>query len=431
MAIGCISQTNVGELANTIFIGELSLDGKINRINGVLPICIEAKELGIKKVVLPKANANEAAIISELDIIPASDIKEVIKHLNKEQKINKFYTKNINFNENYNIDFSEVKGQENVIRALEIAAAGGHNCILIGSPGSGKTMMAKRLVTILPELTIEEAMEVTKIHSISGELEKDELIMRRPFRMPHHTVPISTIIGGGRIPQPGEISLAHCGVLFLDELTEFSRNVLESLREPLENREVIINRLSGNYRYPCNFMLVASMNPCPCGYYGDEEKECRCTQQEIHKYLRKISGPLLDRIDIQIEVLRPKFEKIKTKEKSENSETIRQRVNYARKIQSERYKKYRIHSNAEITTKMALEFCKLDTKGEELLQNAFIKLKLSVRAYEKILKVARTIADLDRKENIEFQHIAEAIQYRSLDKYSIKEEGRRYGKDFN
>ena len=431
MAIGCISQTNVGELANTIFIGELSLDGKINRINGVLPICIEAKELGIKKVILPKANANEAAIISELDIIPASDIKEVIKHLNKEQKINKFYTKNINFNENYNIDFSEVKGQENVIRALEIAAAGGHNCILIGSPGSGKTMMAKRLVTILPELTIEEAMEVTKIHSISGELEKDELIMRRPFRMPHHTVPISTIIGGGRIPQPGEISLAHCGVLFLDELTEFSRNVLESLREPLENREVIINRLSGNYRYPCNFMLVASMNPCPCGYYGDEEKECRCTPQEIHKYLRKISGPLLDRIDIQIEVLRPKFEKIKTKEKSENSENIRQRVNYARKIQSERYKKYRIHSNAEITTKMALEFCKLDTKGEKLLQNAFIKLKLSVRAYEKILKVARTIADLDRKENIEFQHIAEAIQYRSLDKYSIKEEGRRYGKDFN
>ena len=415
--MGKTPRIDVNKLANTIFIGELSLDGKINRTNGVLPMCIEAKELGIKTVILPKANSNEASVISELDIIPVGNIEEVIQHLNQTKIIQKFRPEKVIFNENYNMDFSEVKGQENVKRALEITAAGGHNCIMIGSPGSGKTMMAKRLVTILPELTIDEAMEITKIHSISGELKRDGLIMNRPFRMPHHTVPISTIIGGGRVPIPGEISLAHYGVLFLDELTEFSRNILESLREPLENKEVVINRLNGNYRFPCNFMFVASMNPCPCGYYGDEEKECKCTPQEIHRYLNKISGPLLDRIDIQIEVKRPKIEKISSKENIETSEEIRKRVNSARKIQLERYQKYRIHSNAELSTKMIAEFCRLDRKGEELLQSAFRKLKLSARAYERILKVARTIADLDGKQNIEFQHVAEAIQYRSLDKF--------------
>lgn len=415
--MGRTPEIDMDKLASTIFIGELSLDGKLNRTNGVLPMCIEAKELGIKTVILPKANANEASIISELDIIPVASIEEVVKHLNREKEIPKFIIENFIFNENYNMDFAEVKGQENVKRALEITAAGGHNCLMIGSPGAGKTMMAKRLITILPELTINEAMEITKIHSISGELKRDGLIMNRPFRMPHHTVPISTIIGGGKIPKPGEISLAHFGVLFLDELTEFSRSILESLREPLENKEVFINRLNGNYRFPCNFMFVASMNPCPCGYYGDEEKECKCTPQEIHRYLNKISGPLLDRIDIQIEVKRPKIENISYKGSLETSAQIKERVNKARKIQLERYQKYGIHSNAELSTKMIAEFCGLDKKSDELLQNAFRKLRLSVRAYERILKVARTIADLDGKPNIEFKHIAEAIQYRSLDKF--------------
>lgn len=417
IAIGEIPNIDINKLASTIFIGELSLDGKVNRTNGVLPMCIEAKELGIKTIILPKSNANEAAVISELNIIPISNIKELIKYLNKEKDISRLKKREFTFREKYNVDFSEVKGQENVKRALEITAAGGHNCLMIGSPGAGKTMMAKRLVTILPELTINEAMEITKIHSISGELKRDGIIMNRPFRMPHHTVPINTIIGGGKIPKPGEISLAHFGVLFFDELTEFSRNILESLREPVENKEVIINRLNGNYRFPCNFMFVASMNPCPCGYYGDEEKECRCTPQEIHRYLNKISGPLLDRIDIQIEVKRPKIEKISSKENVEKSEQIKERVNKARRIQIERYQKYNMYSNAELTTKMIAEFCKLDKKGEELMQSAFKKLKLSVRAYERILKVARTIADLEDKENIEVKHVAEAIQYRSLDKF--------------
>lgn len=415
IAIGKI--TEIEKISNTIFIGELSLDGKVNRTNGILPMCIEAKELGIKTVILSKENANEAASISGLDIIPVANIEEVINYLNKKIYIAKFENKRYVTNEKYDIDFSEVKGQENVKRALEITAAGGHNCIMIGTPGSGKTMMAKRLITILPQLTINEAIEITKIYSISGQLKSDGLVTNRPFRMPHHSIPISTIIGGGKNPKPGEISLAHYGVLFLDELTEFNKNILESLREPLENKEIFINRLNGNYKFPCNFIFVSSMNPCPCGYYGDEEKECKCKPQEIHRYLNKISGPLLDRIDIHIEVKRLKIEKISSKERRETSKQIQERVNKARNIQIERYKKYGIHSNAELSTKMIEEFCKLDHKSEALLKKSFEKLKLSVRAYEKILKVSRTIADLEGNSQIEFKHIAEAIQYRSLDKY--------------
>ena len=278
-------------------------------------------------------------------------------------------------------------------------------------------MLAKRLITILPDLTMEEAMEITKIHSIAGELKRDGLIMNRPFRMPHHSVPINTIIGGGKIPKPGEISLAHNGVLFLDELAEYGRSTLEALREPLEEKEITINRLNGNYRFPCDFMLIASTNTCPCGYLGDEEKECKCTEQEIHKYLKKISGPLLDRIDIQIEVKRPKYEKIMSKNKNETSLDIRKRVNNARNIQVERYKKFGIYSNAQLNSRLMAQFCILDKRGEMLLEQAFIKLKLSVRAHERILKVDRTIADLGGEKCINYKHIAEAIQYRSLDKF--------------
>lgn len=422
-ALGEITTNN---LENTIFIGELSLDGKINRINGVLPMCIEAIKLGIKRVIVPKSNEREAAVIKDLKIIGVKNLKEVVAYLNKKIEIKSTQIdilKEFNKKDKQDLDFSEVKGQENVKRALEIAAAGGHNCFLIGPPGSGKTMIARRIPTILPDLTFEEALEVTKIHSISGMLDNDVgIVTKRPFRSPHHTISPTSMIGGGKIPKPGEISLAHNGVLFLDELPEFNRNTLEVLRGPMEDRNVTISRLYSKVIYPSNFMLIASMNPCPCGYYGSTEKECQCSKIAIEKYLNKISGPLLDRIDLHVEAKTVKCQKLNSENKIESSQQIKERVNKARRIQYLRYKNSNIFSNSELTPKMIEKYCMLNHECKQILELAFNKLGLSVRAYTRILKVARTIADLEERQNIEKQHLLEAIQYRSLD--------RKYGDKF-
>ena len=422
--LACSGNINKKSIEDTIFIGELSLDGKINKVNGVLPMCIEAKKLGIKRVILPIENTKEAAVVKEIEVIGAKSLIEVVNFLNYRIHIEstKFDLKKLFHNREAEIlDFSEVKGQENIKRALEIAAAGGHNCLLIGSPGSGKTMLARRVPSILPDLTFEESLETTKIHSIAGILEKNvALITKRPFRSPHHTVSSISLIGGGRIPKPGEISLAHNGVLFLDELPEFNKNTLEVLRGPLEDKVVTISRINASLTYPCNFMFIVSMNPCPCGYLGSREKECSCSEQSISRYIGKISGPLLDRIDIQIEVSQVKYQNLENNTKIETSQEVKKRVNDARKIQQDRYKKEKIYSNSALTPKLIEKYCKLDSKGKQILELAFNRLGLSARAYGRILKVARTIADLANEKNILKTHVAEAVQYRNLDKRYFK-----------
>lgn len=426
IAIGILQ--NLGYINNesiiqTIFLGELSLDGRLNKINGVLPMCIEAKNLGIKNVILPQENSQEASIVNGLNVIGVSSLGQAVKYLNKKEEILPSISnmEDIFSNNNqYSLDFADVKGQEEVKRALEVAAAGGHNAMLIGSPGAGKTMVSRRIPSILPDLSFDEALEVTKIHSIAGILPKEQpIVTKRPYRAPHHTVSKSSLIGGGKIPKPGEISLAHYGVLFLDELPEFKRETLEVLRGPLEDRTVTISRVSASLTYPCNFMLVASMNPCPCGYYGSKEKECTCSESQIAKYMSKISGPLLDRIDIQVKVNPVKYNKLSTEAEEETSEQIRKRVNNARKIQLERYRKFGIFSNAELTQSLINQYCNLDDKCQKIMENAFEKLKLSARAYTRILKVARTIADLANSNDIKAIHLAEAINYRDLDRENI------------
>lgn len=423
IALGILAATeqiNNIDIEKYAFMGELSLDGEIKPVKGILPMVICARQNGIENIVLPIENADEAAVVKGINVLPAKNIADVVNHLNGACRLNPH---NIDIDalfENhiaYDIDFKDVKGQENVKRALEVAAAGGHNCIMLGSPGCGKTMIARRLPTILPSMTFEEALEVTKIHSIAGTLsEKTSLITQRPFRSPHHTISSIGLIGGGKYPKPGEISLAHFGVLFLDELPEFDKDALEVLRQPLEDGTVTISRINATFTYPARTTLICAANPCKCGNYLDETKECTCTPKQIQQYLGRLSGPLLDRIDIQIEVASVKYKDLESHEEGETSSVIRERVNRARKLQQERYAGLKIYSNAELTPMLIKKYCKLDNQCKEILKSAFDQLGLSARAHNRILKVARTIADMDESEQIRKEHMLEAIQYRSLDR---------------
>ena len=425
IAVGILAATQQvldTRLADTMFVGELSLDGAVKPVRGVLPLAVMAKESGLTRIVVSSASAHEAAVVDGVEVIPVESLKDVIAYLNNEIDIAPAVGEVAEVAEQeslYAEDFADVKGQRDVKRALEIAAAGGHNVLMIGAPGSGKTMLARRMPTIMPPMSLEEAVEATKIHSVAGKLgENIGLMRKRPFRAPHHLTSQVALIGGGQSPQPGEVSLAHNGVLFLDELPEFGRNVLEVLRQPLEDRMITISRAKYSVEYPSNFTLIGAMNPCPCGYYNHPTKECSCQPFAINRYFSRISGPLLDRIDMHIEVVPVPLSEINGEQKEESSAEIRKRVIAAREVQLQRFAGTGIHSNAMMNSAMLRKFCPMSAEVRSLLEMAMQRLNLSARAYDRIIKVARTIADLAGAENIEAAHIAEAINYRTLDRDS-------------